>query len=791
MLINPRNSTHNPCSFKSELLRSLVTALAATHSPEELNLVLVDFKGGATFLGCEDLPHTAAVITNLDKESVLVERMYDAISGELNRRQELLRAAGNFANISDYSQARRSGRDDLDALPTLVVIVDEFSELLGQHPHFAELFVALGRLGRSLGVHLLLASQRLEEGKLRGLDSHLSYRIGLRTFSAGESRHVLGVPDAYELPTEPGNGYLKAGAPELTRFRAVYVSGPLVRTVAPVDRAPRPVVSLFNGWAAPEMSADEDAAGVIIDESTTLLDAVVAKARETAQLRGMSAHRVWLPPLPALVELPAVCESPRPLCISVGLVDDPYRQRQEHAVVDFTRAGGHVAVAGGPQSGKSMTLRTMVAALAVTHSTAQVAFYVIDAGAGHWEDLHPLPHMAGTATKTQEERVRRIIDEVCGLIAQPERSGGRHTFLVIDGWHALLATDSRLEDLRDTLVRIASEGPAAGVHLVVSTQRWNAIRASARDLIGTRIELHLPEAMDSLISKKDQSRVPPTPGRGLMPDGRHVLIAATQKQDLAHIASQTSAQPRVPQLKVLPTRVDAKELLSAADAARLPLGIGGPGLDTVYLDSGHLLAIGTGGCGKSTLVATMIAGISALPREKARMVLLDPRRAHLGVSDSDMVAAYATVGSFTQAVDALVTTLRSRLPGAQVTAAELAARSWWEGPELYLVIDDLDLVGEEHLGALLPLLPHARDIGLHVIVARKFGGSARALYGGLLGALKDLTPDVLLFDGNRDEGVLFGVKPGPQPPGRAILVRAGSNAGTVQTATLQAEGDAK
>lgn len=774
-------------SGKSELLRSLVAALAATHSPEELNLVLVDFKGGATFLGCETLPHTAAVITNLEEESVLVERMYDAISGELNRRQELLRAAGNIANITDYSRARRAGRADLAPLPALVVIVDEFSELLGQHPHFAELFVAVGRLGRSLGVHLLLASQRLEEGKLRGLDSHLSYRIGLRTFSAGESRQVLGVPDAHELPGEPGNGYLKAGTPDLVRFRAVYVSGPLLRRGAAVDAAPRPSVGLFHGWGTPDIAGENDSAGVVVDTSTTLLDAVVAKAGESARVRGLSAHRVWLPPLPPVVELSAVCESPRPLSVSIGLVDDPYRQRQEHAVIDFTQAGGHLAVAGAPQSGKSMALRTIVAALAVTHSTAEVAFYVIDAGAGRWGDLETLPHVAGTATRAQEEKVRRIIDEVCAMIDDPGRAGGRQTFLVIDGWHALLAADSKLEDLRDALARIASEGPAAGVHLIVSTQRWNAMRTNVRDLVGTRIELHLTEPSDSLISRKEQLRVPSAPGRGLMPDGKHMLVAATEMQDLAHIVAQTSSQPPVPRLKVLPGRVDAHELLDAADAHRLPLGIGGPRLDTVFLESAHLVAIGSGGCGKSTLLATLIAGISALPREQARIVLVDPRRAHLAVSGSEMVAAYAAAGAVAEAVDALVTTLRSRLPGAEVTAEQLASRSWWDGPDLYLIIDDLDVVGDEHFRALLPLLPHARDIGLHVIAARKFGGSARALYGGLLAALKDLAPDVLLYDGNRDEGVLFGVKPSPQPPGRATLVRAGGAATTMQTATLESE----
>ncbi|KQB84261.1 ESX-1 secretion system protein EccCa1 [Corynebacterium oculi] len=143
----------------------------------------------------------------------------------MNRRQEVLRAAGNFANVHDYEAAREAGRTDLEPMPALLVVVDEFSELLGQHPDFADLFVAVGRLGRSLHVHLLLASQRLEEGRLRGLDSHLSYRIGLRTFSAAESRQVLGVPDAHELPAVPGMGFLKAGAEDVVGFRAAYVSG--------------------------------------------------------------------------------------------------------------------------------------------------------------------------------------------------------------------------------------------------------------------------------------------------------------------------------------------------------------------------------------------------------------------------------------------------------------------------------------------------------------------------------------------------------------------------------------
>ncbi|HXM56504.1 MAG TPA: type VII secretion protein EccCa, partial [Candidatus Dormibacteraeota bacterium] len=163
-------------SGKSELLRTLTTGLAVTHPPDLLSLVLVDFKGGATFAGMADLPQVAGVITNLQDDLALVDRVHDALIGEQLRRQELLRRAGNLDSIREYHRLRAQGAD-LEALPFLLVIVDEFGELLSGRPDFIDLFVAIGRVGRSIGIHLMLASQRLEEGRLRGLESHLSYRI--------------------------------------------------------------------------------------------------------------------------------------------------------------------------------------------------------------------------------------------------------------------------------------------------------------------------------------------------------------------------------------------------------------------------------------------------------------------------------------------------------------------------------------------------------------------------------------------------------------------------------------
>ncbi|QDY77262.1 type VII secretion protein EccCb [Streptomyces qinzhouensis] len=254
-------------SGKSELLRTLVLGLAVTHSPRSLNFVLVDFKGGATFAGTDRLPHLSALISGLADDPALVDRMGEALDGELRRRQELLRSAGNYSNITAYEEARAAGAP-LAALPSLLVVIDEFSELLAVRPDFLELLVMIGRVGRALGVHLLLASQRLDDGRLRGLDTYLSYRIGLRTFSSAESRRVIGVPDAYHLPPLPGSGYLRYDT-DLTRFRAAYVSAPqpsapALRTTLPAPRpdlpadgvSPRTVVRAYS-----EDSADSAYSG--------------------------------------------------------------------------------------------------------------------------------------------------------------------------------------------------------------------------------------------------------------------------------------------------------------------------------------------------------------------------------------------------------------------------------------------------------------------------------------------------------------------------------------------------
>ena len=327
-----------------------------------------------------------AVITNLVDEAHLVDRMSDALAGEMKRRQELLRAAGRFANISEYHHAQSRG-SVLPPLPVLFILVDEFSELLSQHPDFAELFVAIGRLGRSLGMHLLLASQRLDEGRLRGLETHLSYRICLKTFSAGESRAVLGVADAYHLPGTPGAAYLKSASGDLVRFQTSFVSGRDGARRSPrVSRSTAPASPrVFTASPVGKLSSGKDSAGPV----RTVLDAVL----DGVAGHGAPAHQVWLPPLtdsPTL-DMLAPWADQRALTVPIGVVDNPYEQRRDPLVVELDGPAGNVALVGAPRSGKSTALRTMLLALAEIHDPADLGFYCLDFG----KVIAPLPFCVG------------------------------------------------------------------------------------------------------------------------------------------------------------------------------------------------------------------------------------------------------------------------------------------------------------------------------------------------------------------------------------------------------------
>jgi S-DNA-T family DNA segregation ATPase FtsK/SpoIIIE len=828
-------------SGKSELLRTLVLGLAMTHDPAALNFVLVDFKGGATFLGLENLPHVSAVITNLEDELPLVDRMRDALHGEVVRRQEVFRAAGNYASLRDYTRARSEGAD-IPPMSTLFVVLDEFSELLAAKPEFIDLFVMIGRVGRSLGVHLLLASQRLEEGRLKGLETQLSYRVGLRTFSAQESRTVLGVPDAYSLPSQPGNGYLKFDTTDMTRFKAAYVSGPVsTKTDHPeraVASALRPAIAPFGPAFIPptleEVPGQDEAAdsGVpdVSDTPETLLDIVVSQLAG----RGPAAHAIWLPPLdePSSLDalLPPLTVTPRGLTTAqgedqaslhavLGIVDKPFEQRRDPLWVDLSGGAGHAAVVGAPRSGKSTTLRTLLSSLSLLHTPAEVQFYILDFGGGMLAAMDGLPHVGGVATRLQADRVRRTVAEVRALLGERERSftdqgidsigtyrrlvtageisgdGFGDVFLVIDGW---LTLRQDFEELEPVVTSLAARGLGYGIHVVAATNKWSEFRPAVRDLYGTRLELRLGDPYESEVGRAAAANVPEAaPGRGLTRDGLHFLTAVPRidgqqtgtglpeaARAMAVAIRDAWQGPAAPPVRMLPAVLPVTSLPAGTGHA-VPFGIDENALAPVSADFSvdpHFLIIGDTECGKSNLLRVLCAGItSEFAPEQARLIFVDYRRSLLDSAEVPHKIGYATSSaSAGPLLNDVREALVGRLPPPDLTAEQLRARSWWSGAELYIVVDDYDLVSGASgspLGVLSDLLPQARDIGLHLILARSAGGAGRAMFEPVIQRLREMGTPGVIMSGSRDEGQLFGgVRPSPLPQGRGYFVerRAGS-----------------
>ena len=841
-------------SGKSEVLRTLVLALALTHSPEQLNLVLVDFKGGATFAGMSDLPHVSAMISNLESELSLVDRMQDALQGEMVRRQEVLREAGNYANVSEYEADRIAGKHEFPPLPALFIVLDEFTEMLMAKPEFGEVFIMIGRLGRSLSVHLLLASQKMDLGKARGLESHLSYRIALKTFTENDSREVLGIPDAAKLPPLPGSGFLKAGGDGLVRFRASYVAAPPpARTLASISEASTagapsapieilpftvaPVITREDTLGNKEEEVDQNQEIVLAGDEVwadmSEMDIAVAKMKG----KGYPAHQVWLPPLETPDTFATLMPDLRPdpelgfvsrawresgtLRVPLGTVDLPLEQRRETLVLDLSGAGGNFAIVGGPQTGKSTALRTIVQALSLTYTPQEVQFYVMDFGGGTFAGFAGAPHVAGVATRDTTEVRTRMLAEIAAIMDDRERYFGKNAidsmdtyrrgrlegryddgygdvFLVVDGWGALR---SEFDSLDREVTTMMSRGLSLGVHLIVSASRWMDFRSEAQDLFGSRLELHTANPKESIVNREGASRIPKgRPGRGIDMAGHEMMIGlprADAEQDPTTVSQGVAYTIKKirehlvagegPKLRLLPEKITVEEILAQLPEQQiLPTGGGdmilgveesrlGPLVFNTRAES-HLYLFGDSKTGKSTFLRSIMQEITRLyTPDQAKIIAIDMRRSLMSDVPKEYTLRYIT--NHEAAMKDLRDTagfLRGRLPGSDVTAEQIRERSWWSGPEFWVLVDDYDLavtMSGNPIAELIDLLPQASDIGLHVVLTRRMGGAARATFEKVLQMMGDLAVTGILLSGNPSEGAIInGVKPRRAIPGRAQVV---------------------
>ena len=580
---------------KSELLRTLVAGLAASASPADLNFVLIDYKGGSAFDACARLPHTVGLVTDLDEH--LGQRALRCLEAELRHRETVLRAAG----VTEVGSCR--------SLPRLVVVIDEFATLSAELPDFVDALVGVAQRGRSLGVHLLLATQRPAGAVKDNIRANTNLRIALRMQDAADSTDVIDVPAAAAIGRhQAGRGYARLGPSELVPFQTALVSG---RSTSRSSGSAAAVTVRALGAPVPVAEGHAD--------GPTDLERVVAATIEAFAALGVPApRRPWPDPLPTTIALDAVGPVPvgdAPTAV-VGLADDPTQQTQRPAVWDGAR--GNLLLYGVAGSGTSTALRTIATSLAARHRPEDLHLYVADLGPGDVAAaLAGLPHVGAAIGASEPERLRRLVRFLGQEIGRRRgaRPGEPSVVLLIDNWSGLLAAcgDDDLT-VRDELERIVADGPALGVWTIIAADHANAVPLAIVNLVPRRLVFRTGDRHDLTALGVPAGLVPAAvPGRCVdTASGLEVQIAVPD--GTAPTRGQRTAAP----IGVLPTDVRSIDVagFTSDHGLSIGLGIGDGALAPVGLvlhPGDHALVTGPSRSGRSTTLLTVATVLGARP----------------------------------------------------------------------------------------------------------------------------------------------------------------------------------
>ncbi|GLZ40612.1 FtsK/SpoIIIE domain-containing protein [Actinokineospora sp. NBRC 105648] len=775
---------------KSELLQTLVASLAAANTPDALTFVLVDYKGGSAFAACAELPHCVGMVTDLDGH--LVERALASLSAELRSREERLAAAG-AKDIEDY-WARTGAR-----LPRLVIVVDEFASLVEEVPGFVPGVVGIGMRGRSLGVHVLLATQRPAGVVTADLRANLNLRVSLRVTAQGESLDVVDAPDAARISARlPGRGFLRTGHGELSAFQAARIGWPRA------DGADEPAI-VVSPRLVETLGNPREQRGTADAGARTDLSVLVAAIRCAASEEGMDLPRSpWLPPLPEQVVLDDLPPASGAGAV-IGLVDRPSAQSQDAFAVDLA-ATGPLAIAGALRAGRSTTLRTLAATLISGHSPAEVHLYGLDCGNGALDVLTALPHCGAVVAGSDQQRADRLLGlllrEVAarerllteaghGSLAEQRAAAGPDSalpliVLLLDRLEAFTATyadrdGGRLVDRLEELLRV---GPAMGVTAVLSTDR-TGFGHRIGTAVGSRLVMRLADPDEVAAFGLDPRRFPRT-----MPAGRAVWSATGEEVQIALLDADPSGTAQAAALRGLgagltrtwdgvpaarlPRRVDAlpTELTSArlralrhtprpdGPAVCTPAA-GGDHLGPIDLDlaaeGGTFLVAGPPRSGRSTALATIVDSLAGRLDGTLGVLVVAPRPSPL----RDLAGAPGILGVLTG------------------DPAEIAADILDAGP-CALVVDDGERLEDLRLtDALHQFALGAQDRGAVLVAAATTEDALGSRYRGWLSAVRRSRCGLLINPGSAADGELFDLRlprslSGGWPAGRGLLVRGGN-----------------
>ncbi|WP_369392457.1 FtsK/SpoIIIE domain-containing protein [Streptomyces sp. CG1] len=569
-------------SGKSEFLQTLVASLAVANRPDAMTFVLIDYKGGAAFKDCVELPHTVGLVTDLDTH--LVERALTSLGAELTHREQLLAAAG-AKDLEDYlDYAAR--RPELTPIPRLLIVIDEFASMARELPDFVTGLVNVAQRGRSLGIHLVLATQRPSGVVSAEIRANTNLRVALRVTDSGESTDVIDARDAASISAStPGRAYARLGHSSLIPFQTGRVGGrrPLAdRTAATAAPFLHPVSWLDLGMPAPQRPHNRAEADEVTD-----LSVLVTAIKQANDMLGIAPQRrPWLPPLPLtpVVELAAepVRGSGENPAFSWAVQDLPMQQRQEPVTVDLATFG-HLHIIGAPRSGRSAALRTFAAAAASAAGVADLHLYGLDCGNGALLPLTRLPHCGAVVQRSETDRAVRLLKRLHSEVqtrqrllgeggfadvaeqraARPQSERLPHIVLLLDRWEGFVGTLGEYDNgaLTDLVQILHREGASAGVHLVIAGDRM-LLSGRMSSLCDDKLVLRLSDRTDASLAGLNPRKIPEN-----LPPGRGYRAANAIETQVALVAADPTGPAQVAAVHALAARLVEREA-GAAKSAR-------------------------------------------------------------------------------------------------------------------------------------------------------------------------------------------------------------------------------
>lgn len=787
-------------SGKSEIIQSYILSLAVNFHPHEVGFLLIDYKGGGMAGLFRHLPHLLGTITNLDGSESM--RALASIKSELARRQKLF-GDNNVNHINAYMRLFREGSVP-EPLPHLFLISDEFAELKKEQPDFMKELVSTARIGRSLGVHLILATQKPTGVVDDQIWTNSKFKLALKVQDEADSKEILKTPDAASI-TQAGRAYLQVGNNEIYELFQSAWSGALYIREQEKEVTLDNRVYLVNELGQ-RVLVNQDLGGTKEENSTkeTQLDAVINHIHQIYKKEHpVAVKKPWLPALkrvsvsPYTLIAPYTSENPYAISVPLGLVDVPEEQKQEECIWNLTEDGNLLYISSSG-FGKSVLLTTVALSLAQSYDVDTVNLFILDFGNNALISLRRLPHTSEYIALDDEERfgkLKRLLSQEIKRRKKLLAEVYAQNFVVYNqtverplcAWVILVDNFDAIKEMgfeeEEYFTRISRDGVSLGIYFIIAATRNNAIRGATFNNFKTKIAGYNFEKSEIMgLVGRSEYTLPEIKGRSLLKYGERVSCMQIYSMvhfetDLEYRAGinhlilelrEKSEGREAPHMPIMPEEVDQQsvaqfynpdiDLYAGLETEHVTL-------EGISITQSPFTILGNGGSGKTNLLKVFLHQLE----DKATVTIFDSANRDLKNYDQkDGMRLVKNLNEFVGFMDELEEEVVRRETLLSPQTPEEEAEILKNQPWYVVMIDDLtgffsrQTTSEPEIAGMFA---RASAVGILIIATNplsKFYGSdpiteyfKRSPYGMLLSPQGHMNvAPVELVPGN-NEGALY------------------------------------